>query len=525
MLKRFPIRQLALSVQSILLTLCTSGQSILAQEAPKPTTIIGRLSGYDGNRISRADIHLVRIGDARPFLSKEIERDGSYSVTIDSGSVVFVDFTGVYHQSVRVPLFLATQTTIHLDIRLQTYRYVDDFSNLKVVADSDDISAKYIRGMEKQADGTYVVEFKSAASKFAYQLAGITKTGNTVNGTLSESFEYDGGGDYKSVVSPRDGKVRIVFDPKLIIQDVTPPRVTFGDPSTITARYATLYDSMIARRNGHSAALREYKTSGRLLYTFSYNWSHELKVLRDQIVAERTVPLKQLLLFSYLDIGFGAYGADLNPNLVREALKEITPTSYLWSLEPELVCVALRNSSRPGEFSTYTREVIETHPDQRVRKLVKANCDPNRRVMAGKKVPPFSVESMDDSTVHFTDKSFIGTVYLIDFWATWCKPCIDEMDNLHRMYEKYKDKGFEILSLSLDEKPELPRSFRKERWKMPWLNAYLEGGVSSVVANEFEVVGIPKPILVNRDGIIVATEMDVRGARLKKSVKKVLGLK
>jgi thiol-disulfide isomerase/thioredoxin len=127
---------------------------------------------------------------------------------------------------------------------------------------------------------------------------------------------------------------------------------------------------------------------------------------------------------------------------------------------------------------------------------------------------------LDNPKQAFTPESLKGKVYLIDFWAVWCQPCLAEMENLHEVYGKFKPQGFEILSLSLDAKPEDVNEFRRDKWKMPWLHSFV--GLKGEALKQFEVVGIPKTILVNRNGEIVATGVDLRGSRLSETLEQAL---
>lgn len=100
---------------------------------------------------------------------------------------------------------------------------------------------------------------------------------------------------------------------------------------------------------------------------------------------------------------------------------------------------------------------------------------------------------------------------MIDFWTRWCGGCIAQIPYLHKAYEKYCGiKGFEILSISLDQTEAEINSFLaakwEKKWQMPWLNAFTPGGFDSKLAEfesklakDFEVVGIPKPIFVGPD--------------------------
>jgi len=140
------------------------------------------------------------------------------------------------------------------------------------------------------------------------------------------------------------------------------------------------------------------------------------------------------------------------------------------------------------------------------------------RIRAGKSIPAFSFVSLDDPKVTYTNWNMLGKVYIIDFWATWCGPCVDEMRYMHEAHKKYKDAGFEIISVSLDTDPSNVIDFRRHNWSMPWRNVVLNNGFESEVASRFKVWGIPKPILVNRTGRIIATEDELRGENLDRTL-------
>jgi len=94
------------------------------------------------------------------------------------------------------------------------------------------------------------------------------------------------------------------------------------------------------------------------------------------------------------------------------------------------------------------------------------------------------------------------------------------MDALHKAFEKFKDKGFELLSLSIDGSADDVVKFRNDKWKMPWKNSFIGSKEGRKIADAFEVIGIPRPILVGADGKILEMEGELRGSKLQETLAK-----
>jgi peroxiredoxin len=109
----------------------------------------------------------------------------------------------------------------------------------------------------------------------------------------------------------------------------------------------------------------------------------------------------------------------------------------------------------------------------------------------------------------WTLKDLKGKVVLVNFWATWCPPCQKEMPDLEALYNRYKDQGFVILAISEDEETEKVGPFIAER-KISY-PILLDPGAK--VNKLFEVEGIPKSFVYNRDGKLVAQSIDMRTRR------------
>lgn len=114
-----------------------------------------------------------------------------------------------------------------------------------------------------------------------------------------------------------------------------------------------------------------------------------------------------------------------------------------------------------------------------------------------------------------------GKVVLVDFWATWCGPCIAELPNVKKVYADYHDKGFEIIGISLDTDKQKLTDFTKTN-KMPWPQYFDGKGWKNDVAKRYAVTSVPSMFLLDQNGVLVTSR--ARGPKLETEIKRLLGL-
>ena len=137
-----------------------------------------------------------------------------------------------------------------------------------------------------------------------------------------------------------------------------------------------------------------------------------------------------------------------------------------------------------------------------------------KKLAPGSSAPEFELTTPDGKKLALKDLR--GHIVLIDFWASWCGPCIDEMPNVKALYEKYHDRGLEIVGVSMDN--------NKAKWEgaieragLVWHHvSSLKGMNRCPVAKLYQVVAIPKLYIVGKDGKIIAK--DLRGEDLREKI-------
>lgn len=148
-----------------------------------------------------------------------------------------------------------------------------------------------------------------------------------------------------------------------------------------------------------------------------------------------------------------------------------------------------------------------------------AHLDVLKNVAVGKKFTDFEMADADGKMHQLSEYVGNGKVTLIDFWASWCPPCRRDMPNLVAAYKKYKNKGFEIVGISLDSKADAwAKGVKDLHITWPQLSD-LQGWKNSGAAL-YGVNSIPHTVLVDKDGTIIAKNL--HGEQLDQKLKEVL---
>lgn len=177
-------------------------------------------------------------------------------------------------------------------------------------------------------------------------------------------------------------------------------------------------------------------------------------------------------------------------NTLAAALREQPPAGK--PSEPSDLYVELASLVR------YEHMQAESDNPQFAEAMAKLEADDLKRQTAD-----FTLQDLQGKPWHLRDLK--GKVVLVNFWATWCPPCRKEMPDLQALYDKYKDQGFVVLSISDEEMAKVSPFISDRKITYPVL---LDPGRK--VNDTFVVEGIPKSFVYDRDGKMVAQSIDMR---------------
>lgn len=212
-------------------------------------------------------------------------------------------------------------------------------------------------------------------------------------------------------------------------------------------------------------------------------------------------------------------GSDLLKQLVDAQLAKFPANSRVHRMALGGIITGLKTANSPLT-ATYATQYLASYRGQSYGEIAPLEYE-LRRISAstsGTEAPDLAGMTPDSTT--YSLRQMRGKVVLVDFWASWCGPCRRENPNVIAMYNKYKDKGFDILGVSLDrDMPSWKKAIAQDG--LPWHHISDLRGWQSQHAQLYSVTSIPATVLVDKEGKILARNL--RGEELGNKLREVFG--
>ncbi|MEI9918449.1 MAG: TlpA disulfide reductase family protein [Bacteroidota bacterium] len=160
----------------------------------------------------------------------------------------------------------------------------------------------------------------------------------------------------------------------------------------------------------------------------------------------------------------------------------------------------------------------KNYPKAELTRQLVAKVNSAKRIAIGATAPEFQLKNLEGNTVDL--KSYRGKYTLVDFWASWCGPCRQESPTLVRLYNSFKDSGFEILTVSIDtDETKWKNAIKKDGFT--WQSVSELSGYAGPTSALYNISAIPSSFLLDKDGKIVAKNL--RGKDLEKMLGELTG--
>ena len=267
----------------------------------------------------------------------------------------------------------------------------------------------------------------------------------------------------------------------------------------VQSRNVTLHCLLLPREKATLAA--EYRPTVNMLYVTGVKGSQNMEVYRrfNNMMADAVAePALQASLAGKIEA------------LLRENKGQLMSAFLVTYFESAFEQYApLYKEVRDELIGRYPTNDFVLHLDQKVRSVV----------MVGMEAPEIALADTTGTVRRLSDLR--GKVVLIDFWASWCRPCRAENPNVVRMYMKYRDQGFEVFSVSLDnDHDKWTQAIRADGLLWPNHVSDLRGW-GSAAGKTYGISSIPATVLVDREGNVLARNL--RGQQLEQTLKEIFG--
>lgn len=267
------------------------------------------------------------------------------------------------------------------------------------------------------------------------------------------------------------------------------------------------YNKMLALyKDAGDRSLKNYILLNLSFLSFSRIFPVEEKYLREAVV---NTPSNDYLWVAdprfIQGVSTGLGGLKRNKDLVMDLVDSLIEYTPLERNKPAIIYSAMVDAydNELSEFNKYYELLVNNYPKSQPAQNAIKRYGANLKIKEGGVFPQFNIINLDQPGEYITNTILKeNKIWLIDFWATWCMPCITQFPNIEKVYTKYRNKGLGVLSISVDKEMETVKNFVKQHYNFPWLNGFM--GDQKEIMAKYEVFLLPKTILVDAKGNILS---------------------
>jgi thiol-disulfide isomerase/thioredoxin len=524
-----------------------------------------KVTDTSGQIIEGAQVHFNKDFINTDTLSFDVPSSGVVRHTLPDQSAWLLSVTAPHKEAYISYIMVDGEKQIDINVQLPYYQYSGKIKELKIIHSDIGFSSRNAVPLIKTGEYTYEIDIKTD-NEIKYQIAPLLERDGYIHGQIQDSFEYDKRGGYLSVLKPKNGIVSIKIDTELYenVDDKLSATIT---PDSVSEKAELMRYFDQAKKNWFQA-LADYVRLHGNRDGFAIDESQWKQKIDKYLRSDKAPTYKHIAAVGT------AFLYDRDVKISNYALENVPADSPLWNLFDGYVTTTLllsgvdmtdidrmisEGSARVQKLQNFIDKFTRLSPytDSKkkllgtvIRVLISDKqftlaefylesyknhlsedeyyvdtlntIKRSKKTLVGKASPKFNFPSLSNQETIFQSESFKGKYVLIDFWATWCSPCIAEMSVLHSVYEQYKSKNFEILSVSIDESKSLVDSFRKGKWTMPWKNSLLNETQIDIAKEQFNINGIPSAVLIDPTGKVIAQDRQIRGENLHRLLESLL---